>query len=128
MPVTAIPEVVNHSVLIGALAVIRLEVESRQEDVNALATAAQDLHARLVRLTEELTGLNVDNITVGNVHAVADAVAGQSSAAITYASLTDSAAVQAESASRTAIRNHGAIEEAVNNAPVPMAKPVFYNE
>lgn len=128
MPITAVPEVTNHSALIGALAVIRLEVESRQEDVHALAAGAQQLSARLVQLGEELTALNVDQITVGNINAVADAVQGQAHAAVRYASQTDSTAVQAEQASRTAMRRHGAIEEAVNNAPVPMAKPAFYTE
>src|SRR5207248_2302063 len=114
--------------LIGALAVIRLEVETRQEDVANLAAAAGQLHTRLLQLIEELAALNVDKHTIGNVHAVADAVTGQSHAASNYVSMTDAAAAQADIASRTAVRHHGAIEEAVNAAPVRMAKPAFYGE
>jgi ABC-type transporter Mla subunit MlaD len=128
MPVTAIPEVTNHSALLAALAIIRMEVEARQEDVRALAAGAQQMAARTRRMGEELKGLEVDNITVGNINAVADAIEGQAAAAIRYASQTDATVSQAEQASRTAVRNHGAIEEAVNDAPVPMAKPVFYTE
>jgi hypothetical protein len=128
MPVTAIPETTNHTALVAALEVIRLEVESSQEDVNNLAGAAQVLRDRLVQLTEELAALQVDVYTIGNVHAVADAVTAQAGAAVTYSSLADLAAVQAHFASRTAVRNHGGIEEAVNNAPVPMADRMFYSE
>jgi uncharacterized protein (DUF1800 family) len=128
MPVTAIPEVTNHSALLAALAIIRMEVEARQEDVRALAAGAQQMAARTRRMGEELKGLEVDNITVGNINAVADTIEGQAAAAIRYASHTDSTVAQAEQASRTAVRNHGAIEEAVNDAPVPMAQPAFYTE
>jgi hypothetical protein len=128
MPITAIPEVTSHGALVAALAVIRLEYESRQEDVHALAAGAQQLSARVSHIGEELKALNVDQITVGNVNAVADTIEGQAAAAIRYASQTDATVSQAEQASRTAVRNHGAIEEAVNDAPVPMAKPAFYDE
>lgn len=126
MPVTAISEVTNHSQLLAALAVINLEVGSRQEDVNGLAAAAQELHARVLRLVEELKALNVDGNTVGNVAAVADALGGQSASAAAYASLTDQSAAQATTAARTAVANHGRIEQAVNDATVPMADRPFY--
>ena len=93
-----------------------------------MAADAQLLHARMLRLAEELKALAVDHFTVGNINAVADAIAGQSGAAIRYAGLTDASATQAEAAARTAIRNHGAIEEAVNAAPVPTAAGAFYGE
>jgi hypothetical protein len=128
VPTTALPEAVNHSALITALAIIRIEVESRQEDVTALGEGAKALHDRLVNLADELGGLKVDVYTIGNVHAVADAVAGQAAAAITYASRTDESAVAAHFAARTATRNHAGIEEAVNDAPVAMAVPAFYGE
>lgn len=126
MPITKIPDVVNHSALLGALSTIRMEVESRQEDVNALAAWSAEASQRLLGITEELAALNVDATTIGNIHAVADAVTGQATAAARYADLTDQSVGQAEIASRTARRNHGAIEEAVHDADVPMADGAFY--
>ncbi|MET7713681.1 hypothetical protein [Streptomyces sp. NPDC005407] len=126
MPITAIADVVNHKSLLIALHTIRAEVESRQEDVQNLAAWAGEMTARMHGITEELKALNVDVYTVGNVHAVGDAIAGQAAAAVRYASATDTSVQQASVAARTAHRNHGQIEESVNNAPVPMATNTFY--
>ncbi len=58
---------------------------------------------------------------------LADTISGQARSAVAYRGLTDQSVNQAEVASRTARRHHGRIEEAVNDAPVRMAKNTFYN-
>ena len=124
--ITKIPEAVNHQALLAALGTIRLEVESRQEDVQALAAWSAEAATRLQGIGEELKALNVDATTIGNIAAVADTVAGQAAAAARYRDLTDQTVGQAEAAARTAHRNHGRIEEAVHDAPVEMANGSFY--
>ena len=124
--ITTIPEAVNHQALLAALSAIRVEAESRQEDVQGLAAWSAETANRLKDMGEELKALNVDNVTIGNLHAVADSVAGQAAAAARYRDLTDQTVGQAEAAARTAHRNHGRIEEAVHDAPVEMANGSFY--
>ena len=124
--ITTIPEAVDHQALLAALSAIRVEAESRQEDVQGLAAWSAETANRLKDMGEELKALNVDNVTIGNLHAVADSVAGQAAAAARYRDLTDQTVGQAEAAARTAHRNHGRIEEAVHDAPVEMANGSFY--
>lgn len=126
MPITAIPDTVNHAALLRALQIIRAEVESRQEDVGNIAAWSAEAADRAAGIAEELQALNVDTFTIGNVHAVRDALSLQAASAGRYAALTDTSVQQAEIAARGAHRRHGRIEEAVNDAPVPMATPSFY--
>lgn len=126
MAITEIADVVNHTALKRALATIRAEVESRQEDVQNLATWSAEMTDRMAGIVEELQALNVDTTTLGNLAAVADALTGQAAAALRYQSATDASVSQVDIASSTAQRNHEAIDEAVNNATVPMANPDLY--
>lgn len=127
MPITAIPEVENHTGLLQALAVIRLEVESRQEDVDNLAAWSGEISERVRNATAELQGLNVDATTIGNVAILADTLAGSTASAVAYKAATDTSVQQAEVAARTARRGHDRIQDAVDDADVPMAKNIFYN-
>lgn len=127
MAITKIADVVNHRALLAALNTIRAEVESRQEDVDNLAAWAAEMTERMRGIAEELQALNVDTYTVGNVAALGDTIAGQASAAVRYKSATDTSVTQAELAARTAHRNHGRIQDAVDDAPVSMAKNTFYS-
>ncbi|MFE2943396.1 hypothetical protein ACFXKG_30735 [Streptomyces sp. NPDC059255] len=127
MPLTKIPDVVNHRSLLTALNSIRAEVESRQEDVNNLAAWSTEMAERMRGATGELTVLNVDTYTVGNVTMLGDLLGGQKLAAAQYKNATDTSVTQAESAARTAHRNHGRIQDAVDEADVPMATNTFYD-
>jgi len=127
MAVTKMPDVVNHAALLAALGVVRMEVESRQEDVNNLAAWSHDLATRLTDMAAELRALNVDVYTIGNIHATSDAVAGLAGSASKYADLTDTSATIADSTARSVKRRHDRIADAVDDAPVPMAKNTFYD-
>ena len=126
MPITQIADVVNHRALLAALNTIRAEVESRQEDVDNLAAWSGDMAERMRRIAEELQALNVDATTVGNTAMLGDLIAGQQAAANRYKNATDTSVTQAAAAARTAHRNHGRIQDAVDDADVPMAKNTFY--
>lgn len=127
MAITKIGDVVSHSALLNALNSIRAEVESRQEDVDNLAAWSAEMSERMNGIAEELKALKLDTYTVGNVNMLGDLIAGQKTAADTYKNATDISVNQAESAARTAHRNHGRIQDAVDDADVPMAKNTFYN-
>ncbi|MER0443206.1 hypothetical protein ABR738_01200 [Streptomyces sp. Edi4] len=126
MALSKIADVVNHRALLNALNTIRAEVESRQEDVNNLAGWSGEMAERMRGIAEELLALNVDGYTVGNMVMLGDLIDGQKTAADKYKNATDTSVTQAESAARTAHRNHGRIQEAVDDADAPMAKNVFY--
>lgn len=126
MPITPIAEVVNHRALLNALNAIRAEVESRQEDVENLAAWSGEMTTRMQGVAEELKALNVDTYTVGNIAALSDVIAGQAQAAARYRNATDTSATQAGTAARIAHRNHGRIQDAADDASVPMAKNTFY--
>lgn len=127
MPITKIPDVVNHRALLNALNTIRAEVENRQEDVDNLAAWAGEMAERMHRIAEELKALNVDTYTIGNITMLGDLITGQKAAADRYKNSTDQAVAQAEIAARTAHRNHSRIQDAVDDAGVPMAKNTFYS-
>ncbi|MGW2826374.1 hypothetical protein ACWC24_36125 [Streptomyces sp. NPDC001443] len=127
MAITTIGDVVNHRALLNALNTIRAEVESRQEDVNNLAAWSAEMTERMAGIAEELKALKVDNFTVGNINMLSDLIAGQKTAADAYKNATDISVNQAETAARTAHRNHGRIQDAVDDADVPMAQNTFYN-
>jgi hypothetical protein len=127
MPITKIPDVVNHRALLTALNTIRAEVETRQEDVDNLAAWSGEMAERMRGIGEELKKLNVDNYTVGNMHMLGDLIDGSKKAADAYKNATDKSVTQAETAARTAHRNHGRIQDAVDDSDVPMAKNTFYD-
>lgn len=128
MPITVIPDVVNHRALLHALNALRAEVESRQEDVDNLAAWSGEMASRMEGISAELQALNVRDVhTLGNLAALADSLAGQRESAARYKNATDIAVTQAESAARTAHRNHSRIQDAVDDADVPMAKNTFYS-
>ncbi|WP_314223605.1 hypothetical protein [Streptomyces zaehneri] len=127
MAITKIGDVVNHRALLNALNTIRAEVESRQEDVNNLAAWSAEMAERMNGIAEELKALKVDTYTVGNVNMLGDLINGQKTAADAYKNATDISVNQAETAARTAHRNHGRIQDAVDDADVPMAQNTFYD-
>jgi hypothetical protein len=127
MAITKIGDVVNHSALLNALNTIRAEVESRQEDVDNLAAWSGEMAERMNGIAEELKALKVDNYTVGNMNMLGDLITGQKTAADAYKNATDISVNQAEVAARTAHRHHGRIQDAVDDADVPMAQNTFYN-
>ncbi|MEU8839950.1 hypothetical protein AB0D97_12585 [Streptomyces roseus] len=127
MAITKIADVINHHALLAALNAIRAEVESRQEDVDNLAGWAGEMADRMQGIAEELQSLQVDVYTVGNVAALGDVISGQAAAAARYQNATDNSVTQAASAARTAHRNHGRIQDAVDDSTVPMAKNTFYS-
>ncbi|OIJ95409.1 hypothetical protein [Streptomyces colonosanans] len=127
MTITKIGDVTNHRALLQALNTIRAEVEARQEDVDNLAAWSGEMAERMRRIAEELKALNVDNYTVGNITMLGDLIDGQKTAADAYKNATDISVNQAESAARTAHRNHGRIQDAVDDADVPMATNTFYS-
>lgn len=127
MAITKIADVINHHALLAALNAIRAEVESRQEDVDNLAGWAGEMADRMQGIAEELQSLQVDVYTVGNVAALGDVISGQAAAAARYQNATDNSVAQAASAARTAHRNHGRIQDAVDDSTVPMAKNTFYS-
>lgn len=127
MAITNIPDVVNHRALLTALNSIRAEVESRQEDVHNLAAWAGEMAERMRAIAEELKALIVDQHTTGNMNMLGDLIAGQKMAADRYMNAIDTSVTQAATAARTAHRNHGRIQDAVDDADVPMAKNTFYN-
>ena len=121
-----VKQILGYAARKRALATIRAEVESRQEDVQNLTTWTAEMTDRMAGIVEELQALNVDTTTLGNLAAVTDALTGQAAAALRYQSATDNSVSQVDIASSTAQRNHEAIDEAVNNATVPMAHPSLY--
>ncbi|MEV0888868.1 hypothetical protein AB0J03_34340 [Streptomyces microflavus] len=125
--ITKINDVVNHRALLAALQTIRAEVESRQEDVDALAGWSGEMAERMSGIAEELKALALDTYTVGNMLMLGDLITGQKTAADAYKNATDTSVTQAASAARTAHRNHGRIQDAVDDSTVPMAKNTFYN-
>lgn len=127
MPVTPISDIVNHRALLAALNTIRAEVESRQEDVDNLAAWAAEMADRMHGIAAELQALNVDAFTIGNINMLGDLITGQKAAADRYKNATDQAVDQSEIAARTAHRNHSRIQDAVDDATVPMAKNTFYS-
>lgn len=127
MAITKIADVISHHALLAALNAIRAEVESRQEDVDNLAAWAGEMADRMQGVGEELQALNVDNYTVGNIAALSDVIAGQAASAARYKAATDTSVTQAATAARTAHRNHGRIQDAVDDSSVPMAKNTFYS-
>ncbi|MBO8189219.1 hypothetical protein [Streptomyces spirodelae] len=127
MAITKIPDVINHRALLDALNSIRAEVESRQEDVDNLAAWSGEMAERMRGIAEELQALNVDSYTVGNMAMLGDLIDGQAAAADRYKNATDTSVTQAETAARTAHRNHGRIQDAVDDSDVPMANAPFYS-
>lgn len=127
MAITKIADVINHHALLAALNAIRAEVENRQEDVNNLAAWAKEMADRMQGAAEELKSLQVDTYTVGNITMLADVIAGQAASAVRYKNATDTSVTQATTAARTAHRNHGRIQDAVDDSSVPMAKNTFYS-
>ncbi|KOU50566.1 hypothetical protein ADK55_18670 [Streptomyces sp. WM4235] len=127
MAITKIADVINHRALLAALNSIRAEVESRQEDVDNLAAWSTEMADRMQGVAEELQTLQVDMYTVGNIAALADVISGQAASATRYKNATDTAVTQAASAARTAHRNHGRIQDAVDDSTVPMARNTFYS-
>ncbi|MFM9812809.1 hypothetical protein ACKI16_30380 [Streptomyces scabiei] len=127
MAITKIGDVVNHRALLQALNTIRAEVESRQEDVDNLAAWSAEMAERMKGIAEELKGLKLDTYTIGNVNMLGDLINGSKTAADVYKNATDKSVTQAETAARTAHRNHGRIQDAVDDADVPMAKNTFYD-
>ncbi|MEU0001821.1 hypothetical protein ACIF6I_33540 [Streptomyces microflavus] len=125
--ISKIDDVINHRALLAALNTIRAEVESRQEDVDALAAWSGEMAERMSGIAEELKALALDTYTVGNTLMLGDLITGQKTAADAYKNATDTSVTQAASAARTAHRNHGRIQDAVDDAGVPMAKNTFYN-
>ncbi|MGW1438682.1 hypothetical protein ACWD7M_25990 [Streptomyces griseus] len=125
--ISKIDDVINHRALLAALNTIRAEVESRQEDVDALAAWSGEMAERMSGIAEELKALALDTYTVGNTLMLGDLITGQKAAADAYKNATDTSVTQAASAARTAHRNHGRIQDAVDDAGVPMAKNTFYN-
>lgn len=128
MTITVIPDVVSHRALLTALNSIRAEVESRQEDVDNLAVWSGEMGERMRAIAgDELPRLNVDSHTIGNIAMLGDLIGGQKDVADRYKAATDAAVGQAQLAARTAHRNHSRIQDAVDDAPVPMAKNTFYS-
>ncbi|MCX4598330.1 hypothetical protein OG819_55325 [Streptomyces sp. NBC_01549] len=127
MAITKIPDVVNHRALLNALNTIRAEVESRQEDVDNLANWSAEMAERMRGIGEELKALKLDTYTIGNVNMLGDLIDGSKKAADVYKNATDKSVTQAETAARTAHRNHGRIQDAVDDADVPMAQNTFYD-
>lgn len=127
MAITKIADVINHRALLAALNAIRAEVESRQEDVDNLAAWSSEMADRMQGIAEELQSLQVDVYTVGNVAALGDVISGQAASAARYKNATDTSVTQAGTAARTAHRNHGRIQDAVDDSPVPMARNTFYS-
>ncbi|MDI6413165.1 hypothetical protein QLX52_30625 [Streptomyces albus] len=127
MAITKINDVVNHRALMDALNTIRAEVEARQEDVDNLAAWSGEMSERMRGIAEELQALNVDGYTIGNIHMLGDLLDGQKAAADRYKNATDTSVTQAETAARTAHRNHGRIQDAVDDTDVPMANNRFYD-
>ncbi|WP_331756438.1 hypothetical protein [Streptomyces microflavus] len=125
--ISKIDDVINHRALLAALNTIRAEVESRQEDVDALAGWSGEMAERMSGIAEELKALALDTYTVGNMLMLGDLITGQKTAADAYKNATDTSVTQAASAARTAHRNHGRIQDAVDDSTVPMAKNTFYN-
>ncbi|MFJ7416375.1 hypothetical protein ACIQWZ_37080 [Streptomyces sp. NPDC098077] len=125
--ISKIDDVINHRALLAALNTIRAEVESRQEDVDALAAWSGEMAERMSGIAEELRALALDTYTVGNTLMLGDLITGQKTAADAYKNATDTSVTQAASAARTAHRNHGRIQDAVDDSNVPMAKNTFYN-
>lgn len=125
--ISKIDDVINHRALLAALNTIRAEVESRQEDVDALAAWSGEMAERMSGIAEELKALALDTYTVGNTLMLGDLITGQKTAADAYKNATDISVGQAASAARTAHRNHGRIQDAVDDSNVPMAKNTFYN-
>ncbi|MEU9061713.1 hypothetical protein AB0D13_23340 [Streptomyces sp. NPDC048430] len=125
--ISKIDDVTNHRALLAALNTIRAEAESRQEDVDALAAWSGEMAERMSGIAEELKALALDTYTVGNTLMLGDLITGQKAAADAYKNATDISVNQAASAARTAHRNHGRIQDAVDDSNVPMAKNTFYN-
>ncbi|MEU0102933.1 hypothetical protein [Streptomyces sp. NPDC006267] len=125
--ISKIDDVINHRALLAALNTIRAEVESRQEDVDALAAWSGEMAERMSGIAEELKALALDTYTVGNTLMLGDLITGQKTAADAYKNATDTSVTQAASAARTAHRNHGRIQDAVDDSNVPMAKNTFYS-
>ncbi|GAA0454362.1 hypothetical protein [Streptomyces olivaceiscleroticus] len=126
MAISTIPDVTNHTSLMNALQTIRSEVEARQEDVDNLGAWSGEMAERMRTGAEELAPLNVDVYTRGNFVLLGDLIDGQRAAASAYKNASDISVAQAGIAARTAYRNHGRIQEAADNADVPMANGSFY--
>lgn len=128
MAITKIPEMNTHRGLKTGLNAIRAEVESRQEDVDNLEAFSAELAERVHNMIEELQGLNVDTATIGNVTMLSDGAASQQEYAKDYKNATDTSVNQAEVAARTAHRNHGRIQDAVDDSGLEkMATNRFYD-
>ncbi|MGW0669785.1 hypothetical protein [Streptomyces sp. NPDC002746] len=125
--ISKIDDVINHRALLAALQTIRSEVESRQEDVDALAAWSGEMAERMAGIAEELKALELDTYTVGNMFMLGDLITGQKTAADAYKNATDTSVTQAGSAARTAHRNHGRIQDAVDDSPTKMARNTFYD-
>jgi hypothetical protein len=121
-----VPEAVNHEALRQGLTVIRTEIMGRQEDVHALRERAAEVADALEHLIGQLTELEVDPGTITAIEDVRESAGVQADSATKYTATIDAAAHQADAAWNTAERNHGAIADAVADADVPLAKPVFY--
>lgn len=127
MAITKVGDVATHRALLVALNSIRAEVEARQEDVDNIARWNDAMADRMDGAGGELTALNLDRYTIGNVRMLGDLITGQKTYAEAYKAATDNSVQQAEQAARTAHRNHGRIKDAVDDADVPMAKNTFYS-
>lgn len=121
-------DIATHADLLRVLAEIRVELETRAEDLDHLVSRVNLLADRTLQVADGLADLDVDEVTTGEIREVADALRGQQAAARAYQAAADQAEAQARQAAVTAHRRHGAIADAVASAPAPMANRRFYTE
>lgn len=121
-------DVTTHADLLRALAGIRVELETRAEDLADLVSRVNLLADRTLHVADHLSGLDVDPLTTDEIREVAAALTGQRVAARAYQVAAAESEGQAKQAAVMAHRKHGGIAEAVSAAPVHMAGSSFYTE
>lgn len=121
-------DITIHADLLRALASIRVEMETRAEDLADLVGRVNLLADRTLHVADHLAGLDVDPLTTDEIREVAAALTGQRVAARAYQVAAEQAEGQARKAAVSAHRRHGGIADAVAAAPVRMAGSSFYTE
>ncbi|MET8704208.1 hypothetical protein ABZW10_35960 [Kitasatospora sp. NPDC004723] len=104
------------------------EVLRGAEHHKSLASRLAEGAKNVGRTADNIASLNVDTATVAETRELSKTMQGLSQSANGYATSANDASQVARYTERAAIRSHEGIQQAVDNAPVPMANRTWYTQ
>ncbi|MFJ3793858.1 hypothetical protein [Kitasatospora sp. NPDC090091] len=103
---------------------VRRGAEQQKKRAAAIADEAKDTG----RIADQIAALHVDAATIAETRETSKIMQGLSEAALAQATAAEEAARSAQAAEQQAVATHGGIQEARDNARVPMAARQWYTQ